>query len=29
MACPKQKQLIRLDGLEASPVADVKKYAHE
>jgi len=29
MDCPEQGQLIWMDGLEASPMADVKKYAHE
>jgi len=24
MACPEQEKLIRLDGLKASPMADVK-----
>jgi hypothetical protein len=29
MACPEQEQLIWLDGLEASPVANMEKYAHK
>jgi len=29
MVCPEQGQLIWMAGLKASPMADVKKYAHE